>query len=56
MMSMSVRELPVVDADHHVLGLIDEAAIAHELMRARTAERAESTSSGVHPINPGDLT
>ncbi|MBK9035270.1 MAG: chloride channel protein [Myxococcales bacterium] len=40
MMSMGVRELPVVDAERRVLGLLDEAAIAHEYMRARTASKA----------------
>jgi len=49
MLSMGVRELPVVDGDNRVVGLIDEAAIAHELMRARAAERADLAASGVRP-------
>jgi len=45
MTSMGVRELPVVDTDQHVLGLIDEAAIAREYMRSRAAERAGAAAS-----------
>lgn len=39
---MGVRELPVVDRDQHVLGLVDEATIAREYMRARALERADA--------------
>jgi len=38
MMSSGVRELPVVDGDQRVLGMIDEADVAHEYMRARAAK------------------
>ena len=50
MTSMGVRELPVVDNDMRVLGLIDEAAIAREYMRSRAVERAEAAASGDHTI------
>jgi len=39
MQSLAVRELPVLDAEGQILGLVEEAAIAHEYMRARAAER-----------------
>jgi len=52
MSELGVRELPVLDDDHHVLGLIDEAAIAREYMRARAAERADTAASGVRTIGP----
>ena len=55
MESMGLRELPVVDPEQHFLGLIDEAAIAHEYMRARAAQRAESAASGIHAATPDDL-
>jgi CIC family chloride channel protein len=35
MMSLGLRELPLLDDNHCVLGLIDEAAIAHEFLRSR---------------------
>lgn len=50
MRSLGVRELPVLDADGRVLGLLDEAAIAHEYMRARAADRAEASASGAMPV------
>lgn len=53
MISTGVRELPVVDDDQRIVGLIDEAAIAHEYVRARAAVRADAASSGVRPIDPG---
>jgi CBS-domain-containing membrane protein len=37
MTSIGVRELPVVDDDQHILGMIDEAAIAQEYVRVRAA-------------------
>lgn len=53
MLSIGVRELPVVDAELRVLGLIDEAAIAREYMRARALERIDPSVSGIHtPIHP----
>jgi len=53
MMSMGVRELPIVDGDMRVLGLIDEAAIAREYMRSRAAERAAAAAaSGAFAIVP----
>ena len=55
MMSMGVRELPVVDDEQRVLGLIDEAAIAREYMRARAAERAEAAASGDHALIHDEL-
>ena len=39
MTSMGVRELPVVDGERRVIGLVDEAAIAREFMRARRRSR-----------------
>jgi CIC family chloride channel protein len=54
MMSTGVRELPVVDGDMRILGLIDEAAIAREYMRARTAERADASASGTRAIVADD--
>jgi predicted transcriptional regulator len=54
MTSMGVRELPVVDGDRRVLGLVDEASIAREFMRARAAERADAAASGVRPAGPGE--
>ncbi len=53
MMSLGVRELPVIDADQRVLGLIDEAAIAREYMRSRAAERADAAASSEHPAARG---
>ncbi len=47
MMSMGVRELPIVDADRRVLGLVSEAEIAREFMRARAAARVDAATSGV---------
>jgi CIC family chloride channel protein len=52
MTSTGVRELPVVDDDHHVLGVVDEAAIAHEYVRVRAVERADAAASGVRAIDP----
>jgi chloride channel protein, CIC family len=43
--SIGVRELPVIDLDGHVLGLVDEAAIAREFMRARAADRPGAGSA-----------
>ena len=50
MIAMGVRELPVVDGDLRILGLIDEAAIAREYMRARATARAEATSSSTFAV------
>jgi CIC family chloride channel protein len=52
MASLGVSELPVVDAEHHVLGMVHELAIAREYMRARAAERADATASGSLPLAP----
>ena len=52
MTSIGVRELPVVDDDQHVLGVIDEAAIAHEYVRVRAGGRADAATSGVRAIDP----
>jgi CIC family chloride channel protein len=51
MMSMGVRELPVIDGEQRVLGLVDEAAIAHEFMRLRRVERTDAEVSGVRAID-----
>jgi CBS domain-containing protein len=45
MTAMGVRELPVVDDDQHLLGLIDEAAIAHEYIRAHAAGRESAAGA-----------
>jgi CIC family chloride channel protein len=52
--SMGVRELPVVDGERHVLGMIDEATIAREYLRARAAERFDTATSGVRVISADD--
>ncbi|MEZ4366187.1 MAG: chloride channel protein [Kofleriaceae bacterium] len=39
MATASVRELPVVDDERRLVGLLDEAAIAREYLRAHAAER-----------------
>jgi hypothetical protein len=38
--------------DMRILGLIDEAAIAREYMRARAAERADVAGAGARAIDP----
>ncbi len=45
MMSTGVNELPVVDGERRVLGLIDEAAIAREYVRAHAAARADTSAA-----------
>lgn len=45
MISSGLRELPVVDADGRVLGLLDEADITREFMRIRAMERADPAST-----------
>lgn len=40
LMAMNVRELPVVDSAHRVVGIVDEVAIAHAYMQARSAAAA----------------
>jgi CIC family chloride channel protein len=55
MTSMGVRELPVVDDDQRVLGVLDEAAIAHEYVRVRAAGRADPAASGVRTVDPDAL-
>jgi CIC family chloride channel protein len=37
LVSSGLREIPVVNAERHVIGLIDEVAIAHAYMQARWA-------------------
>jgi chloride channel protein, CIC family len=54
MLAMGVRELPVVDAEQHITGFIDEAEIAREFMRVRAAERAEAAASGIRPAMRDD--
>lgn len=52
MTSIGVRQLPVVDDDQHVLGVLDEAAIAHEYVRVRAGARGDAGTSGVRaPID-----
>lgn len=51
---MGVRELPVVDDERRVLGLVDEAEIAREFMRARAAERADAAASGIRAADHGE--
>jgi CIC family chloride channel protein len=55
MTSMGVRELPVVDDTQRLLGLVDEAAIAHEFMRVRRAARVDPAVSGTHALEVDDL-
>ncbi len=55
MSSMGVRELPVIDSEMRVIGLVDEAAIAREYMRARAVERAEGAASDSRSISSEDL-
>ncbi|MEO7096981.1 MAG: chloride channel protein [Polyangiales bacterium] len=51
-LSAGVRELPVVDSELRVLGMLDEAALAREYMRARaTARTHDSTASGVFVVS-----
>jgi CIC family chloride channel protein len=38
-----VRELPVIDGDRHVVGLVDEVAIAHAYLDARRTKRTGTT-------------
>jgi CIC family chloride channel protein len=54
MLSMGVRELPLVDSEGKLLGLITEAAIAHEYMRTRAAQRSDTGSSLPRPMEPED--
>ena len=55
MSSIGVRELPVVDGEMRVLGLVDEAAIAREYMRARATQRAEAAASDSRSLSSEDL-
>jgi hypothetical protein len=41
----------VVDDEQRVLGMLDEAAIAHEYMRVRAGGRFDAATSGVHAID-----
>jgi CIC family chloride channel protein len=52
MLSIGVRELPVVDDDQRIVGLVDEAAIVHEFVRGRAAGRSDPSASGVRAIDP----
>jgi CIC family chloride channel protein len=57
MASQGVSELPVVDDQQHVLGLIHEAAIAREYMRARVPRSATMwPTSAVGTRNAGSHT
>jgi chloride channel protein, CIC family len=47
--SIGVRELPVIDDAGMLVGLVEEAAIARELVRAHTTH-GELDASGVRPI------
>jgi CIC family chloride channel protein len=39
MLAAQVRELPVIDEERHVIGMIDEVALAHAYLEARRAAR-----------------
>jgi CIC family chloride channel protein len=54
MLSVGVRELPVVDAEQQLLGLIDEASIAREYMRARALSRVDPSASGIQDAVSSD--
>ncbi len=45
MASIGVRELPVVDSNRRVVGMIDEAAIAREYVRTHAAGRASRAAT-----------
>jgi CIC family chloride channel protein len=51
MVREGVRELPLVDAELHVVGMIDEAAIAHVYMQVRAARRIEAAPSQDMPVS-----
>jgi CIC family chloride channel protein len=55
MSSIGVRQLPVVDDSEQVLGMLDEATIAHEYMRVRAGGRADAATSGVRAVDPDAL-
>ncbi len=48
MAALGVRELPVVDGERRLLGLVDEASIAREYMRLRALARQDPSASGTH--------
>lgn len=49
LLSSGLRELPIVDADRRVIGLINEVAVAHAYLRARRhAPRPRSGATGAH--------
>jgi CIC family chloride channel protein len=52
MQSIGVRELPVIDDGQRVLGMVDEAAVVHEFVRARAAVRSDASTSGVRTVDP----
>ncbi|MGE0547942.1 MAG: chloride channel protein [Kofleriaceae bacterium] len=39
MMTLGIRQLPIVDSQHQFIALIDETVVAREFLRIRTAER-----------------
>jgi hypothetical protein len=41
----------VTDGEARIVGFIDEATIARELLRARAADRADASMSGIRAIN-----
>jgi CIC family chloride channel protein len=45
LMSTGFRELPVIDGAGHVIGLLNEVAIAHAYLRARRARAAASSAT-----------
>jgi CBS domain-containing protein len=51
---MGVRELPVIDGDSKLVGLISEAAIAHEYMRARVSARMEAAAPPTEEVDSDD--
>ncbi|MEO8699367.1 MAG: chloride channel protein [Kofleriaceae bacterium] len=54
MTTAGVRELPLVDASHRMVGMIDEAALAREYIRARRADRIDVTASGLRTVPPDE--
>ncbi len=54
-LSAGVRELPVVDGEQRVLGMLDEAALAREYMRVRAAAGTlDPVASGVFAVSLPD--
>jgi CIC family chloride channel protein len=56
LVSSGLRELPVLDRDHHVVALVNDVAIAHAYLQARHAHRLRAepdpADTGELPIDP----